>query len=398
MNIFDLTDTWNAGATTFTAIKMNVTDTASAAGSLLIDLQVGGASQFSVTKAGVINNGTLALSKVTGFGTGVATFLATPSSANLASAVTDETGSGALVFGTSPTLSSPTLTGTIAGTPSCSGIWTWNTASAFQPQLIVQNTNTDAFGPYLVIAKLPSDDSLSANDTLGNIILRGKDTGGAARDSINITSVVVTQGAANVKSKLIFLTSQSTPLDSAEMTIDGGVILGNPTGGAKGVGTLNATAVYDDNVLLTCYVIDAALDGRVDMAKWDAKVPNRIIPAKTTMVDDTDAALDQEGNYPTKVVELEPEAVEERIHKDARKFASRLGTEYDPLNIDAYAAHWKTKRHLTSMPNEERFDHEAGLPAGTWIQRLIETVEIQAVHIETLNQRLKILEAQLSAV
>ena len=41
-------------------------------------------------------------SDITGFGTGVATFLATPSSANLASAVTDETGSGALVFGTSP--------------------------------------------------------------------------------------------------------------------------------------------------------------------------------------------------------------------------------------------------------------------------------------------------------
>lgn len=76
MNIFDLTDTWNAGGTTFTAIKMNATDTASAAGSLLIDLQVGGVSQFSVTKAGVITNGTLALSKVTGFGTGVATALA----------------------------------------------------------------------------------------------------------------------------------------------------------------------------------------------------------------------------------------------------------------------------------------------------------------------------------
>ena len=39
---------------------------------------------------------------ISGFGTGVATFLATPSSANLASAITDETGSGSLVFGTSP--------------------------------------------------------------------------------------------------------------------------------------------------------------------------------------------------------------------------------------------------------------------------------------------------------
>jgi hypothetical protein len=47
---------------------------------------------------------------VSGLGANVATFLATPSSANLAAAVTDKTGSGALVFGTSPTLGSPTIT------------------------------------------------------------------------------------------------------------------------------------------------------------------------------------------------------------------------------------------------------------------------------------------------
>ena len=55
---------------------------------------------------------------VSGLGTGVATFLATPSSANLAAAVTDETGSGALVFATSPTLVTPAL-----GTPA-SGVMT----------------------------------------------------------------------------------------------------------------------------------------------------------------------------------------------------------------------------------------------------------------------------------
>lgn len=55
---------------------------------------------------------------ISGLGTGIATFLATPSSANLIAAVTDETGSGALVFGTSPTLSSPMLTTPALGTPS----------------------------------------------------------------------------------------------------------------------------------------------------------------------------------------------------------------------------------------------------------------------------------------
>ena len=46
---------------------------------------------------------------ISSLGTGVATFLGTPSSANLAAAVTGETGTGALVFATSPTLVTPAL-------------------------------------------------------------------------------------------------------------------------------------------------------------------------------------------------------------------------------------------------------------------------------------------------
>jgi len=64
------------------------------------------------TAAG-LTAGAVALGGVTGFGSNVATFLATPTSANLAAAVTNETGSGALVFGTSPTLTTPTVSGTI---------------------------------------------------------------------------------------------------------------------------------------------------------------------------------------------------------------------------------------------------------------------------------------------
>jgi hypothetical protein len=66
---------------------------------------VGGA--LGTPSSGTLTNATgLPISTgVSGLGTGVATFLATPTSANLAAAVTNETGSGALVFGTSPTLS-----------------------------------------------------------------------------------------------------------------------------------------------------------------------------------------------------------------------------------------------------------------------------------------------------
>jgi hypothetical protein len=193
-----------------------VTDTASAPNSLLIDLRVGGVSQFSVTKTGVINAGTLALSGISGLGTnvatalavnvgsagafvvnggalgtpssgtltnatglpvstgisglaaGVATFLATPTSANLATAVTDETGTGALVFATSPTLVTPNIgaaTGTsLALTPAANtaainvnGISV--TGSSGTNSLIVAGTWDTSGTPSLILGNLTDTNS-----------------------------------------------------------------------------------------------------------------------------------------------------------------------------------------------------------------------------------------------
>ena len=52
---------------------------------------------------------------VSGLGSNVATFLATPSSANLRTALTDETGTGSAVFATTPTLVTPVI-GAATGT------------------------------------------------------------------------------------------------------------------------------------------------------------------------------------------------------------------------------------------------------------------------------------------
>ena len=54
--------------------------------------------------------GSIAVGNITGLGSGVATWLATPTSANLISVVSDETGSGSLVFNTSPTIVTPKIT------------------------------------------------------------------------------------------------------------------------------------------------------------------------------------------------------------------------------------------------------------------------------------------------
>lgn len=62
-----------------------------------------------------IFTGGVPVTGLTGLGSGVETFLATPTSANLAAAVTDETGTGALVFATSPAFAGSVLTNAAAG-------------------------------------------------------------------------------------------------------------------------------------------------------------------------------------------------------------------------------------------------------------------------------------------
>jgi hypothetical protein len=80
----------------------------------------GGTGSTSTTFVNLATNvtGTLPVANggtgITSFGTGVATFLGTPSSANLAAALTDETGTGVAVFGTNPTLTGVTLAGEAA--------------------------------------------------------------------------------------------------------------------------------------------------------------------------------------------------------------------------------------------------------------------------------------------
>ena len=62
-----------------------------------------------------VSSGAPAIGSVTGMGAGVATFLATPTTANFLAAVTGETGTGAVVFGTSPTLTTPVINGQTQG-------------------------------------------------------------------------------------------------------------------------------------------------------------------------------------------------------------------------------------------------------------------------------------------
>lgn len=77
------------------------------------------------------------------------------------------------------------------------------------------------------------------------------------------TPQIDTVGATN----LLIQANNTTILT---LTNGGGVQVGAPTGGDKGAGTLNATAVYDDNVLLTDYVFEAHHVG----SPWTRSAPD----------------------------------------------------------------------------------------------------------------------------
>lgn len=121
-------------------------------------------------------------------GTGVGTFLATPTSANLATAITNETGSGALVFGTSPDFTTGATIGSVA-IPTISSTNTmtnkrWTARVGTTTSSTTPTINTDNTDVYKLTAQTADITSFTTNlsgTPVDGDVLEIQITGTAAR-------------------------------------------------------------------------------------------------------------------------------------------------------------------------------------------------------------------------
>jgi hypothetical protein len=166
-------------------------------------------------------------SAVSGLGTNVATFLATPSSANLASAITDETGSGALVFGTSPTISSALNTTPILRSPE----ERWNVAASAATGTVNFDANTSGILYY-------------TSNATGNWTLNVRGDSGTSLNTMLATNDSITV--------VFFVTNGATAYYQTAFQIDGNSVTPKwQNGTAPSAGNTSSIDIYSYTIVKT---------------------------------------------------------------------------------------------------------------------------------------------------
>lgn len=169
----------------------------------------------------------VAVTAITGLGTNVATFLATPSSANLAAAVTDETGTGANVFAIGPLMSGDPIINDNATAPVALAGATLNVASTdTTPTRIVMDAYAAA--PIMTFRRADttaaSKSAVQNGDSIGSISAFGYGATGYAsggRAALNLAATEAWSDTAQGANVTIAATKNTTLTTSTVALFDG---------------------------------------------------------------------------------------------------------------------------------------------------------------------------------
>jgi len=130
------------------------------------------------------------------YAAGIQTFLATPSSANLRTAMTDETGTGLLVFNTSPTLITPILGTPTSGTlTNCTGLPIATGVSGLAANVATFLATPSSAN---LAAALTDETGTGANVFANTPTLVTPVIGAATGTSLAVTAAVTSSGTAGV--------------------------------------------------------------------------------------------------------------------------------------------------------------------------------------------------------
>ena len=252
---------------------------------------------------------------ISSFGTGIATFLGTPSSANLRSALTDETGTGSAVFATSPTLVTPVLgTPTSAtltnatGLPLTTGVTgTLPTANggtnltSFTSGGVVYASSTSALatgsaltfdGTNFGVGTTPVANSpIAVQANTGNTAIRliGTSNGSTSNAGIfwyDSNNTTFNGYIGNFSTGFDFYNQRNTPIvfytnaaEKMRITGAGDVGIGTSSPGSKldVVRSATTTTAFDESVIRAINTGAATLNQRVDIAmRWQDGTYNGI--------------------------------------------------------------------------------------------------------------------------
>jgi hypothetical protein len=240
----------------------------------------GDAPKINLTGAAAVT-GTLPVANggtgITSFGTGVATFLGTPSSANLAAAVTDETGSGKLVFDTSPTLVTPTL-GVASATsinkvaltaPANAATLTIADGKTLTANNSLTFNGTDATTMTFpttsaTVARTDAAQTFTGNQTITGNVIFGTQTNKATLTYVTNTARTLT--VPNVGGNRTFAFIDEAQTFSANQIFSGNVTVnGNTTLGDATSDTITATGRFNTDLVPST---DNARDLGTSALKW----------------------------------------------------------------------------------------------------------------------------------